>query len=96
MGDTVAVETYSGDSAYGPLYGTSANVTCNVDSKRRLVRDSAGDEVVSEVTLQVASADETKFTPETRVTIAGRVSKVLAVNPRTYKGQVVYVEVNCA
>jgi len=93
MGDTVTVETYSGESAYGPIYGTSATVVCNVDSTRRLVRNSAGEEVVSEVTLQVAATDEAKFTPETRVTISGRVSTVLGVNPKTYKGQVVYVAV---
>ncbi len=96
IGDAVAVETYSGDSAYGPIYAASTNITCNVDSTRRLVRNSMGDEVVSEVTLQVASTDEAKFTPESRVTIAARVSTVLAVNPKTFKGQVLYVAVSCS
>jgi len=96
MGDTVAVETYSGESAYGPIYAASANVTCNIDSTRRLVRNSEGMEVVSELTLHVASADEAKFTPESRVTIATRISTVLAVSPKAFKGQVVYVEVACS
>lgn len=96
MGIAIAVETYSGDSAYGPLYAISANVTGNVNSTRRLVRNSAGDEVVSEMTLEVPAADEAKFTSESRVTIAGRVSTVLAVSPKQYKGQVVYVKVACS
>ena len=96
MGTTVAVETYSGESAYGPLYATSGNKTCDVDSTRRLVRGPDGSEVTSEFTLHVAAADEASFTPESRVTIATRVSTVLAVNPKAYKGQVVYVEVACS
>ena len=95
MGDTVAVETYGGESAYGPLYAASVNVLCNVQRTRQLVRDGNGEEVLSELTLQVASEDEAKFTIESRVTIDGRASTVLLANPKTYKGQVVYVEVTC-
>jgi len=96
MADTVAVETYSGDGAYGPIYAASVNVTCNVNAKRKLVRNAAGDEVVSEVTLQVKAADEAKFTPESRVSISTYVSTVLAVSPKAFRGQVVYVEVAVA
>ena len=95
MGDTVAVETYAGDSAYGPLYAASVNVVCNVQRTRQLVRNGNGEEVLSELTLQVASGDESKFTDESRVTIDGRASTVLLASPKTYKGQVVYVEVTC-
>ena len=96
MGTTVAVETYSGESAYGPIYATSVNVTCNVDTTRRLVRNANGDEVLSEFTIHVPAADEAKFTPESRVTIASKVSTVLAVSPKAYKGQVVYVKAACS
>lgn len=96
MGSTVAVETYSGDSAYGPIYAASANVTCDVDATRRLVRNSNGDEVISELTLRVNAADDAKFTPESRVTVSSRVSTVLAVSPQDYKGTIAYVEVACS
>jgi hypothetical protein len=96
MGTTVAVETYSGDSAYGPIYAASVNITCNVDTTRRLVRNSDGVEVVSERTLHVKSVDEAKFTPGSRITIASIESIVIAVSPKAFKGQVVYVQVACS
>ena len=96
MATTVAVETWTGEGAYGPVYAASANKTCNVDSTRRLVRNSDGEEVVSEFALHVAPADEAAFVPESRVTIASRVSTVLAVSPKQFRGQVVYVKVACS
>jgi hypothetical protein len=93
MGDVVAVETYGGASGQGSKYGTSANVTCNVNAKRKLVRNAAGAEVISETTLQVKPADEAKFTPQSRVTIVTKTSLVITVSPKTYKGVVVYAEV---
>jgi hypothetical protein len=96
MGTTVAVETWTGEGSYGPVYAASVNKTCNVDSTRRLVRNANGEEVVSELTLHVAPADEAAFLPESRVTVAGRVSTVLAASPKQFKGQVVYVKVACS
>ena len=93
MGDTVAVETWTGMSAYGSIYGASANVTCNIDATRRLVRNAEGAEVVSEMTLHVKAADEAKFVLESRVTVATRISTVLTVSPQTFRGQVVLVKV---
>ena len=94
--DTVSVETYSGDSAYGPIYVASADVLCRVSATRQLVRNSAGDEVVSEVTVYVQPADEAKFTPESRVTIAGRVSTVLGVSPQGRPGETDLIKVTCS
>jgi hypothetical protein len=94
--DTVSIETYSGESAYGPIYAASANVVCKVSTARQLVRNSAGDEVVSEATLYVLPADATPFTPESRVTIAGRMSTVLSVAPQTARGVTVVVKVTCS
>lgn len=96
MGDSVTVETYAGDSGVGPVYAAVASVTCNVDATRRLVRNSDGAEVVSEFTLQVASDDADTFTPQSRITLATRVSTVLSVNPKTFNGLVVYAEVACS
>jgi len=102
--DLVTVETYSGEGAYGPIFEASVTVKVNVDQTRRLVRNTAGDEVVSEATLAVhpAPRDEatralldatTLFAPESRVTISGRAAKVISVKPNTMRGHNVYVSV---
>ena len=102
--DLVAVETYTGESSYGPVFEAPVTVKVNVDQTRRLVRNTAGDEVVSEATLAVhpaprdeatgaALAAEALFTPESRVTISGRLAKVIGVKPNTARGQTVFVKV---
>ena len=94
--DLVGVETYSGDSAYGPIYSASVNVDCNIDTTRRLVRTASGDEVVSEATLHVHPDDEALFTPESRILLATRTTTVLAVSRKTFRGTISHVEVSCA
>jgi hypothetical protein len=96
MGTTVSVETWTGEGSYGALYEDPVDIVCNVDTATRLVRNSGGEEVVSEVTLEVRHTDAAAFAPESRVTIAGRVSTVLSVSPKQFKGQVVYVKVACS
>jgi hypothetical protein len=94
--DTVSVETYSGQSAYGPIYAAAVSVSVNVDATRRLVRAPDGREAVSEMTLLVHPDDLAKFTPETRITFGGRASTVLAVGPQTFRGYTVSAEVACS
>ena len=95
--DTVAVETYSGDSAYGPIYAASTSIHCHIDARRHLIRNTYGDEVVSEATLYVHPDDAAPFTPESRVTIpTGRVSSVLTVAPSTWRGNEAMVMVSIA
>jgi hypothetical protein len=102
--DLVVVETYTGDGSYGPVFEAPVTVKVNVDQTRRLVRNTAGDEVVSEATLAVhpAPRDETTgllldattlFAPESRVTIDGRVARVIGVKPNTVRGRIVFLKV---
>lgn len=102
--DLVTVETYTGDGAYGPIFAAPVTVKVNVDQTRKLVRNPAGVEVVSEATLMVHPhpIDEATgllleaaalFAPESRVTIAGRISTVLIMKPNTIQGRIVYVSV---
>jgi len=102
--DRVSVETYTGEGSYGPVYADPVTVKVNVDQTRRLVRNPAGDEVVSESTLAVhpAPRDETTgllldavalFAPESGVTISGRLAKVIGVKPNTVRGRTVFVKV---
>ncbi len=108
--DQVSVTTRTGEGAYGPTFAATLIVLCNVDETRRLVRDSAGDEAVSEATLLlhpstrvvdalgavIGAVDPlTAFTPESPVTIRGRTTTVLAAKPHTMRGQTVGVEVTC-
>lgn len=94
--DTVAVQTYSGDSAYGPVYAATKTIPCNIEPTRRLVRSASGDEVVSEATLYVHPYDAVYFAPESLVTIDGRASRILAANAQTYRGRTSYLKVTCA
>jgi len=109
--DQVTVRSYSGEGAYGAAYGDPLTVWCNVDAKRRLVRDAAGDETVAEATLLLHPRTRTVpaegqvqqtidpaevFVPESEVTIGGRTTRVLECKPHTLRGTTVMVEVTCA
>ncbi len=96
MATTVYVETYQGETGYGPSYAAPVAVVCDVAAKRQLVRDANGDEVVSEFIIHAPAASEASFTPESRVTIGGRVSTVLAVGPKGFRGETAWVEVACS
>lgn len=102
--DLVTVESYSGEGAYGPIFTPAVTVKVNVDQTRRLVRNPAGDEVVSEATLAVhpTPRDETTgatldaatlFAPESKVTLGGRAAKVIGIKANTVRGRTVYVSV---
>ena len=94
--DTVSVETYTGESSYGPIYGAAVSVFGKVSTFRQLVRNAAGEEVVSEATVYVRPADASSFTPESRITIDGRASVVLSVASCGRPGQTVITKVTCA
>jgi hypothetical protein len=94
--DTVAVETWTGEGAYGPVYAAAVNVQCSVDATRRLVRNADGAEVVSEATLQVHPDDAALFVPESALTIEGRASKVITESLQRFRGQSVYAKVTCS
>jgi hypothetical protein len=94
--DTVAVATYAGESAYGPIYSAAVTVPCHVQMKRRLVRTAEGVESVDMPVLTVHPDDAATFTIETRLTIDGRESTVLSVAPMTSRGTTSHVEVACS
>ena len=94
--DVVTVEPYSGESGYGPIHAAAATVLGKISATRQLVRNSDGEEVVSEVTLYVHPADAAPFVPGSRVTIATRVSTVIAVSPQGRPGEDVLVKVACS
>lgn len=93
--NTVTVSPYTGDGAYGPIYGAAVAVKCNIDSTRRLLVNGQGEQVISETTLQVHPYESSLFTPEATVTISGNLSRVIAITPYYYRGDVFYVQVAC-
>lgn len=74
---TVTVEPYEGDGAYGPVYGPQRTIQCRKDDTRRVVRDANGVEVTSDVTLWVPT-NQKPLKTEDRVTLPdGRTTRVL-------------------
>ncbi|KJL37050.1 hypothetical protein RR49_01162 [Microbacterium ginsengisoli] len=82
---TVTVETHQGTNGYGadvleaPHILTPPDTGCFVERKRRLVRDKAGEQVVSETTVYTYRDAEPLFTVDSVVTIDGVASRVLTV-----------------
>jgi hypothetical protein len=93
--DSVSVEAYTGDGAYGPVYAAAATVLCKLSYVRQLVRDANGDEAVSEATLYVRPADSAAFVPESRLTIGAYTTTVLGVSPQGRPGETDLVKVTC-
>lgn len=67
----ITVEPLLGDGPYGEQYGPPVEVPCWLDSKRRLVRNADGDEVVSETTAYCRMDRELLFPTDSRVTLPG-------------------------
>ena len=92
---TVAVETYTGEGAYGPVYASAVTVPCNLDTTRRLVRNANGEESVSECTLYVHPDNAAAFAAQSRLTVGGRTSTVLAASSQEFRGQAHHTKVAC-
>jgi hypothetical protein len=79
---TISVEPYEGTGSHGPIFGTAVSVTCRVEEKVQLVRANTGEEAVSSTTVFCDS--DVVIPVESRVTVNGRSTSVLAVgNPST-------------
>ena len=78
---TVTIEPFLGAGGAGPRYGPSVSVRCFVDEKRRRVRDTLGQEVVSEAAVYCPLA--TDAPPSSRVTLpSGRTGFVITASRR--------------
>lgn len=74
----VTVEPYDGDGAYGPTYTTAETIDeCFVEDKRQLVLAADGTETIAQTTVWADKAHASAFLPESRVTVNGRVMKVI-------------------
>lgn len=76
--NTVTVETYLGDGAFGPRYADPVEVNCWLENGNNLVRDATGMEVVSSAAVHGPLEQAQAFTPESRVTTTdGRTTHVI-------------------
>ena len=88
--DTVTVESYLGEGAYGPSYGDPVTVQCDMDPTRRLVRGANGEEVVSSGTFTLHPNDADLFVPQSRLTIGSRTTTLISLDEQMFRGRVVF------
>lgn len=87
----VTITPFSGHSAYGPVYGTAVqNVPARVVSKRRMVRQPDGVQVLADATCTIRPRT---VVPESKVTMSdGRVYLVLDVLESRFLDRLVGLE----
>ena len=108
--DRVVVRTRTSGGSYGDTLSDPLTVACLIDETRRMVRDSSGQQTVSEATLTLHPLSDTLaedgtasgrdpmelFTAGSEVEINGRESEVLAAKELKLRSKVFAVEVTCA
>jgi len=87
---SASVETLTGSGAYGDVFAAAVVIACFVDDSRKLIRNTMGQEVVSESTLYTSILNSALFTPDSKVTVLGdadndeltpaRAARVIKVN----------------
>ncbi len=80
---TVTVQTFTGTGARGETFAAvSAPIACLIEDGRRLVRNATGQEVISETTVYTDLAQAAVFATDSKVTVNGRVARVITVKQR--------------
>lgn len=85
---TITVETWLGTGAAGDVYAAPVVLSPDnpapngvlLEGKVQLVRDATGQEVTSNSTVYCDVSDGARFTPDSKVTTGGRVSRVISQN----------------
>lgn len=93
---TASVETYTGPTPTGDGYLPAVDVQGLFDEGLVRIRDANGEQLVQQSRFFAETADAPKFTPESRVTVNGRVTQVTKAHLREAGGlfvPVAHVEV---
>ncbi|MGH3862510.1 hypothetical protein [Actinokineospora sp.] len=94
-GEDIVIEPYLGAGPFGDTYGAAMTVRAVVDDKRRLVRNSGGDQVLASTTAYCPLS--TVVPVDSRVTVRGR--QTIVIVSRTLDGHALpvpsHVEVSC-
>lgn len=97
LASTVTVRTRTGAGANGDVHAAPVPATVFVEDGRKLVRDTTGEQVVSETTLYADPAAESLFATGSLVTVRGRETTVLLVKAHLIGDpDVDHVEINLA
>lgn len=81
---SATVEAYLGTNGLGvDTFSAPVVVLGFADNSRKLVRNSDGEQVISETTFYTYPSWAASFAPNSRVTIDGAVSRVIGVNSNT-------------
>lgn len=102
--ELVTVETFAGAGGYGDTFAAPVTVKAAVENSQKVLRNPAGEEIVSEARLHVhphprneasgALLDAaTLFTPESLVTLSGRKATVISVQANNLRGKPVFYTV---
>lgn len=83
---TVTVTPVLGEGAYGPILGEPAPLTGFLDDTRKLVRNTAGEEVVSEATFLTALGNADSLAPGSSVDLGYRTAEVIGIARRDAPG----------
>lgn len=75
---TASVEPYEGSGAYGDVFAAAFDLPCYFEMERKIVRDSDGDDAVSEGQVHADLGPEIK--PGSRVTVNGYESTVITIS----------------
>lgn len=88
----VQVKPPAGETAYGPITGPAVAVKCRVIRRRRLVKATEGEDLISNATIQ-ADADE-PIELGAEITLDGEVlTAVEVLKPAGLNGQPTHLEV---
>lgn len=77
-----SVETFTGSGPTGRIFAAAVTVRGFLDDGLVLKQSSAGEQLVQKSIFYADISDAAKFTPDSRITVNGRVSKVAAVRRR--------------
>ena len=81
---SIDVESFQGTGAMGDVYAVPVTVEGFLEGKIQLVRDAAGQQVVSSSTFYCSAADGAQFTPDSRVKAAS--PGTVLPGPATFPG----------
>jgi hypothetical protein len=80
LSHTITVETFDGTGFDGATYLAPVTVSnCMVEKVSRLVRNSSGNEVVSETTIYATPDQASLFTEHTRISVGDYQSTVIKI-----------------
>lgn len=89
---TVEVEPYDGEGAYGPIYGTPYTLPCRIEQERIVAVDDNGEERVVEARL--FTAPDANIPAGSRVTLDGVDRRVMSARTAYGLERPSHLEVN--